>query len=563
MADDVPSHERSTVNEGRARVWESLEPGSEEPGDGPFPGAGAPRRPGRLALSTAFFSFATGLSRIAGLVREIVAAGYFGVKGPMSAFTIAFQVPNLIRSLFADAALQAAFVPVFTEQLEHRGRHEAFRVASALVFVISVSLGLITAAFVLLAPLVMPLFAPGFDDQLTDLTVRLAQLMFPIVLLLGLSGLVVGVLNSFEHFSVPAIAPLFWNLVIILTLVALTPAFEGDDRIYAYAIGILLGTLVQLLLPLPWLRRTGFRIARSFDWRDERVVRVLKLMFPVTLGIGLINFNLSVNSIFATLISEQAPAAIDKAFRIYMLPQGVFAVALATVLFPTFSRLATRRDMDGLRAVQASGTRQMLLLLVPAAALMLALSEPITRVVYQRGEFDAAQTELVAEALFFFAFSLPFAGVNLILIRTFFSLQLPWRPTQIALANLGVNAALDAALYGPMGVGGITLATAIVSLVTTVALAAALRERIGGLDLRRTLDAGVRIMAAGALAAAVALAAREALGGLDAGFLEQTVVVVAASTAGLAAYAAVVLATRVEEARQITTFVRQQVARLR
>ncbi len=524
--------------------------------------APAPRA-GRLALSTAFFSLATGLSRVAGLVREIVAASYFGVKGPMSAFTIAFQVPNLIRSLFADAALQAAFVPVFTEQLEKRSRHEAFRVASALVFVISISLGLITALFVLLAPWVMPLFAPGFDDQLTDLTVNLAQLMFPIVLLLGLSGLVVGVLNSFEHFSVPAIAPLFWNLVIIACLVGLTPLFDADDRIYAYAIGIVLGTIVQLLLPLPWLRKTGFRLTRDFNWRDERVMQVLKLMFPVTLGIGLINFNLSVNSIFATLISEQAPAAIDKAFRIYMLPQGVFAVALATVLFPTFSRLAARRDMDGLRAVQGSGTRQMLLLLVPAATLMLVLSEPITRIVYQRGEFDPAQTDIVAEALFFFSLSLPFAGVNLIMIRTFFSLQLPWRPTQIALANLGVNAGLDAILYKPMGVGGITLATAIVSLVTSVALAIALRRQLGGVDMARTVNAGVKILAAGALCAAVTLGVREALGGLDDTLLQQTALVVASSTAGLIAYVAVVTVTRVEEARQIAALIRGQLARLR
>jgi putative peptidoglycan lipid II flippase len=393
--------------------------------------------------------------------------------------------------------------------------------------------------------------------------VNLAQLMFPIVLMLGLSGLVVGVLNSFEHFAVPAIAPLFWNLVIIATLVALTPSFEGDDRIYAYAIGILLGTLVQLLLPLPWLRRTGFRLAREFNWRDERVMRVLKLMLPVTLGIGLINFNLSVNSIFATLISEEAPAAIDKAFRIYMLPQGVFAVALATVLFPTFSRLAARRDLDALRAVQGSGSRQMLLLLVPCAALMLVLSEPITRIVYQRGEFDAAQTDIVAEALFFFALSLPFAGVNLIMIRTFFSLQLPWRPTQIALANLGVNAVLDAILYKPMGVGGITLATAIVSFVTSVALAITLRTQIGGVDMAHTLRAGMRITGAGLACAAVALGVREALGGLGDGLGEQTVLVVVASGAGLAVYAAIVLAARVEEAHQISALVRQQLARLR
>jgi len=518
----------------------------------------------RLALSTAFFSFATGLSRIAGLVREIVAASYFGIRGPMSAFTIAFQVPNLVRSLFADSALQAAFVPVFTEQLEKRGRAEAFRVASALVFVIAAGLGIVTAIFVLLAPVIMPLFAPGFDQQLTDLTVNLAQLLFPIVLLLGLSGLVVGILNSFDEFAVPAIAPLFWNLTIIATLIVLTPQFEGPDRIYAYAIGVLLGTIVQLLLPLPWLRRTGFRLVRNANWRDERIGRVLKLMFPVTIGLGLINFNLSVDSIFATLISDQAPAAIDKAFRVYMLPQGVFAVALATVIFPTLSRLAARGDRDGLRSTVGAGNRQMLFLLVPAAALLLVLSEPITRVLYQRGEFNAAQTDLVAEALLFFSLSLPFAGVNLILIRAFFSLQRPWTPTAIALANLGVNAGLDALLYKPMGVGGITLSTAIVSLLTTILLAAVLRTLMGGLDVRRTLDSALRIAVAGAITAAVALGVREALdASVSNTFWAQAAVVLLAGSAGIAAYAASVWVLGVHEARTIWGLVRGQWARLR
>jgi len=518
----------------------------------------------RLALSTAFFSFATGLSRIAGLVREIVAASYFGIRGPMSAFTIAFQVPNLVRSLFADSALQAAFVPVFTEQLEKRGRAEAFRVASALVFVIAAGLGIVTAIFVLLAPVIMPLFAPGFDQQLTDLTVNLAQLLFPIVLLLGLSGLVVGILNSFDEFAVPAIAPLFWNLTIIATLIVLTPQFEGPDRIYAYAIGVLLGTIVQLLLPLPWLRRTGFRLVRNANWRDERIGRVLKLMFPVTIGLGLINFNLSVDSIFATLISDQAPAAIDKAFRVYMLPQGVFAVALATVIFPTLSRLAARGDRDGLRSTVGAGNRQMLFLLVPAAALLLVLSEPITRVLYQRGEFNAAQTDLVAEALLFFSLSLPFAGVNLILIRAFFSLQRPWTPTMIALGNLGINAGLDALLYKPMGVGGITLSTAIVSLLTTILLAAVLRTLMGGLDVRRTLDSALRIAVAGAITAAVALGVREALdASVSNTFWAQAAVVLLAGSAGIAAYAASVWVLGVHEARTIWGLVRGQWARLR
>jgi putative peptidoglycan lipid II flippase len=529
----------------------------------PAPATRAPPRSG-LALSTAFFSFATGLSRIAGLVREIVAANYFGVRGPMSAFTIAFQVPNLIRSLFADAALQAAFVPVFTEQLEKRSKAEAFRVASALLFVIAVSLGTLTALFVLIAPVLMPLFAPGFDDETTDLTVSLAQLLFPILLLLGLTGLVVGILNSFDNFGPGAIAPLFWNLAIIATLVVLTPQLEGDDRIYAYAVGVLIGTVVQLLLPLPWLRRTGFRLVRSFDWRDERVIRVLKLMFPVTIGLGLINFNLSVNSIFGTLISEEAPAAIDKAFRIYMLPQGIFAVAVATVLFPTLSRFAAREDPRGLRTVLATGTRQLLLLMMPTTAALLILSDPITQVIYERGEFDAQQSELVSEALFFFALSLPFAGVNLLLMRAFFSLQRPWVPTVIALANLFVNAGLDAALYGPMGIGGITLATAIVSLVTMVSLAAVLRPRLGGIDGRRTVDAGLRIVVASALLAAVALAVREMLDGVVGDdFGGQLIVIIVAGAAGTAAYAAAVFALRVQEAQQLRELVKAQLARRR
>ena len=286
----------------------------------------------RLARSTAFFSFATGLSRVLGLVREVVAARYFGVSAAMSAFTIAFQVPNLIRALVADSALQGAFVPIFTELIDRGERREAFRVASSLFFLILLVLGALTALFTIFAEPLMSLFAPGFDDNpaLKDLTVHLAQLMFPIVVLLALSGLVVGMLNSFDHFSVPALAPVAWNAVIIAALVGLVPVLPEDDEIYAYAIGILLGTIVQFLLPLPWLRGRGGHLTFRLDWRDERVRRVLKLMLPVTIALGLINLSLLINSLFGTLVSDEAPAAIDKAFRIYQLPQGLFSISIAT-----------------------------------------------------------------------------------------------------------------------------------------------------------------------------------------------------------------------------------------
>src|SRR3954449_13291166 len=413
------------------------------------PAPGQPRGR-RLARSTAFFSFATGLSRLVGLVREVVAANYFGVTAAMSAFTIAFQVPNLMRALFADSALQGAFVPVFTELLEKGERKEAFRVASSLFLLIGIVLGLGTLLFILLAHPVMWLFAPGFRDnpELLDLTVNLSRLLFPIVLMLALSGVVVGMLNSFEHFSVPALAPAVWNGIIVAALVGLVPVLPDDKEIYAYAIGVLAGTVVQFLLPLPWLRGRGGRFTLTLLWRNENVRRVRKLMLPVTIAHNLINLSMLINSLFGTLVSDQVPAAIDKAFRIYQLPQGLFSISIATIMFPTLARYAARGAYDDLRSTMANGVRQVCLLLLPSAIGMAVLAEPITRLVYQRGAFDAHATDLTSTAMVWWSLSLPFQGVSLLFSRTFFSLQKPWATTVLAGLNLTVNAALAAALYG-------------------------------------------------------------------------------------------------------------------
>ena len=516
--------------------------------------SGEPSQPGRLARKTAFFSFATGLSRIAGLVREIVAASYFGVTGAMSAFTIAFQLPNLVRALFADAALQGAFVPVFTELLERGERKEAFRVASGVFFLICLVLGAITALFILAAPALMPLLAPGFDDspELRDLTISLTRLMFPIVLLLALSGLVVGMLNSFEHFSVPALAPLAWNVVIIGALVGLTPVFPDEDEIYAYAVGVLAGTVVQLVLPMPWLRGRGGEFTAYLGWRNPHVRRVLKLMLPVTIALGLINFSLLINSFFGTLVQEEAPAAIDKAFRIYMLPQGLFSVAIATILFPTLSRFAARGALADLRRTMANGIRQICLLLIPSAVIMAVLAEPITRLVYERGEFDAAATDLVAEAMVWWAISLPFQGVSLLFSRTFFSLQRPWATTALAGVNLALNAVVALALYSPFGVAGIVIGTVVGTVAMTVAQGVMLRGDLGGIEGRQTVDAGVRMLAASAVLAGVSYLAWRGLDELLGRSLPaQAASVGVAILAGLAVYAAAVWALRVPEARQI------------
>jgi putative peptidoglycan lipid II flippase len=288
------------------------------------------------------------------------------------------------------------------------------------------------------------------------------------------------------------------------------------------------------------------------------VKRVLLLMLPVTISLGLINFNLVINSFFGTFVSEQAPAAIDKAFRIYMLPQGVFSVAIATVVFPTLARFAAREEYDDLRSTMANGMRQILLMLIPAAAAILVLSEPMTRLVYERGEFDAAQTEVVAEALFWFAFSLPFNGLFLLLTRTFFSLQQPWIPTWISGMNLAITALFAGIFYDPFGVGGIVAATAIATAASVAAQAVILRRDLDGIEGRRLLDSAIRVSIAAALLAGVSYGVWVGLDEmLGRGLLGQIISLGGGLAAGAAAYFMAVIALRVPEAGQITRLLRR------
>jgi putative peptidoglycan lipid II flippase len=458
----------------------------------------------RLARSTAVFSLATAVSRVLGLVREMVSAYFFGVSGLINAFTVAIQIPNLVRALVADAALSGAFVPVFSELLEKGEKKRAWRVASTLFWLTLLVLGGITAVFILLAPLLMrPFGDPGGDF---DLAVGLSRVLFPIVVLLGLSGIVVGILNTYHHFALPALAPVAWNLVIVLGLVLGVPRIEGESgQLYLYAGVVVLGTLVQLLLPIPWLRRLDGRLTMVIDWRDPAVKRVLVLMLPVTLTIGLVNVNFLVDTLFASrlLDPELAPAAIDKAFRLYMLPQGIFAVAVTTVLFPTLARLAARGDRGGLRRALDGGLRQIAFLLIPAGLLSIVLAKPIVELVYQRGEFTAGDTTIVAQCLQAFSIGLVFNGWMLVLNRSFYAVQTNWVPTAIALGAVGLNAAFDTVFYR-LGIWGIPLATSTVNVVASVVLLVMMRRRVGLEHVRRTLLVVLQVTVGSVVAAGLA-----------------------------------------------------------
>ncbi|HEY4346572.1 MAG TPA: murein biosynthesis integral membrane protein MurJ [Gaiellaceae bacterium] len=508
---------------------------------GPLEPAASASEPQRgLGRSTAIFSLATALSRVLGLVREMVASYYFGAAGRINAFTIAFQFPNLVRALVADAALSSAFVPVFSELIENGERKRAWRVASSLFWLMLLGLTALSAVFVLVAPWIIGIFGnPGHDRSLT---VGLSRVLFPIVALLGVSGIVVGILNAYDHFSVPAISPVFWNLAIVAGLAIGVPqAHSSSSKLYVYAFAILVATFIQVFLPMPWLRgldRGEERLRVVLDWRDPMVKKTFKLMLPVTLGLGLINVNALIDVFFASRLIDGnlAPTAIQKAFLVYMLPQGMFSVAIATVLFPSLSRLATRGDIAGFREAVARGMRQIAFLLVPAAAVSAVLAEPIVRILFQRGQWTSDQTPVAAACLAAFSGGLAFNGAMLLLNRGFFSLQENWVPTAVALANLFLNAILDLIFYR-YGTWGIPLSTAIVNVAGTAALVVLMRRRIGGIEGRRTLSAVARVAAASAALAGVAYGIWEPLdAALGRSFPAQAVSLGAALVAGVAAY---------------------------
>jgi putative peptidoglycan lipid II flippase len=510
---------------------------------------------------TAIVAVATAASRVAGLAREITQAAYFATTAAASAFTLASQVPNLFSNLFSQAALSAAFVPVFTEMLQQGRKREAFKLASTLFWLILLGLGSLTVIWFGVADVVTPLFTGSHISA--SLTAGLSKVLFPVVLLLSLTGLLVGILYAYDEFTIPALAPAVWNLVILGLLIALHSSFHGQDKIYAYAIAWLVATVVQLVMVGAALGRIDFRLGFHLDWRDPRVREVLLLFIPVTLSIGIVNLDIFINAGFGSLVSSHAPSAINNAFRIYMLPQGVFSVAVATVLFPTLSRLANRRDVRGMRHTLGNGMRQINLLCIPSAAILLVLATPITRLLYQHGHFHANSTHFVSTALFWFAFSLPFSGLNLLLTRTFFALKRPWIPTGLAALNMAVDVVVSVALYKPLGIAGLVIGTAAANAVMTFLQLYRLRIGFNGrLEGGQTLMITVRIVVATAIMAAVARFLWVGLNSLLGTSLAAQIFSVGISIGvAVVLYSRITLAMRIPEARQIEQLIRQRLRR--
>ena len=477
----------------------------------------------RLARSAGLISIATLASRVLGVVRESVLASYFGASTSMQmdAYNVAFRVPNLLRDLFAEGAMTAAFVPAFTRTLAARGREQAWRVGNNVINVLLLITGIFVALGIVFAGPITSLIAPEFAEVpgKLELTADLTQLMLPFLTTVAVAVAMMGMLNSLHRFFIPSLSPAMFNIATILCVIGLVPVMIGLGLppVTAAALGTLLGGVGQVLVQWPVLRRQGYRYRPVVDFADPELRQVLRMMVPGTLGVAAVNINVLVNTYLASGEGQGAVSFLGYAFRLMYLPIGLFGVSIATAALPDVSRHAAAEDMGAIRRTVSSALRMMLMLNVPAMVGLIVLAEPIVAMIYQRGAFTALDTSATAAALMFYAPGLLGYSAVKIASPTFYSLGNSRTPVIVSVSSVAVNLALNIVLVDVMGFRGLALGTALAAIFNATVLIWLLQVRLGGLDGWRIFVATLKIAAASTVMGIVAIVTSgwmaDALGG--------------------------------------------------
>lgn len=479
------------------------------------------RETGRIARAAGVVSSATMLSRVLGLVRDVVLAACFGAGGALDAFLVAFRLPNTLRRLFAEGSLTVAFVPVFVGVMEGEGEEPARRLGRRALTLLGAILAGVSVVGVLAAPVLVRLTAWGFarDPEKFVLTVRLTRWMFPYIALIGLTALAGGMLNAWGVFAPPALAPVVLNVCLIAAALVLSGWVHPP--VLALAYGVLLGGVLQLALQWHGLRGVGFRYAPELPRRDPHIRRIARLMGPAVFGVAVYQVNILVSTLLASWLPDGSVSYLYYAERLFQLPLGVFAVALGTASLPSLSRLASRREWEPFRTTLVEALLLTAFVVVPAAAGLLALAWPIVSVLFERGAFDARMVDMTARALAAYALALvPVAGVR-VLAPAFYALEDTRTPVHAAWWALWVNLGASLVLMGPLAHVGLALATAVSSAFNLGYLLVRLRGRVGDLGLGHAAARLLRVAGATlGMTAAVVAGARVAPlegGGVGAG----------------------------------------------
>ena len=453
-------------------------------------------------------------SRLLGLARELIFAALFGGGRAMDAFTVAFRIPNLLRDLFAEGALSTAFVATFSKTIARGGDKAAWQLANKVATMTALVLGAICIAGMIFSDSLVALLAPGFDADKAALTAQLTRIMFPFILLVSLAALVMGMLNAKSVFGMPAMASSFFNIGSIVGGVTLgfwiDPHF-GPRALAGLAFATVLGGALQLLVQLPSLARLGYRYRPDFQWRDAGVKAILLLMGPSVIAASTTQFNVLINSVFASRLEDGAIFWLSAAFRLMQLPLGLFGVALGTVTLPLLSRLVVAERLDVFRSELARALRLGFLLTIPATLGLMMLAEPIISTVYQHGKFNAYQAAQAAGALRYYAIGLAgYAGLK-VLVNAFYALDRRKTPMLVSFLAVGLNLLFNFIFTFRLGWGhrGLAFSTGCIATFNFLLLYLLMQAQLKGLESRRLMLLLGKVAVASMALVAVCVASRQ------------------------------------------------------
>jgi len=458
------------------------------------------------------------MSRLTGLVREMVMARLFGAGFVYDAFLLGFRIPNLTRDLFAEGALSSAFVPIFTQTLAQKGRKEAAVLSNLVATALILLVGSFCIFGVIFSPALVHLLAEGFRQVpgKFELAVKMTRIMFPFLLLVALAAQAMGVLNACNRFAVPALASTFFNIGSVVFGLALgywLGPMLGIEPITGMAIGVVLGGALQLVWQIPSLRSEGFSFHPSLDWNHPGLRHIIRLMGPAILGNAAVQINVMVNTNFASRIPGNGPVSwLGYAFRFMQLPLGLFGVAIASATLPSISRSAGAGDFDEFRRTLSKSLGMVFLLTLPSSIGLIVLGNTMIGAIYQGGKFQAFDTQQTALALSCYAVGLAGYSALKVLNPAFYALHDARTPMIISLISIAINYATASVLLGGTSLGhaGLALSTSAVAIFGAVALFAILRKRIGGIHGRALLSSVWKItLASAVMGGAVWLSSRQ------------------------------------------------------
>ncbi len=448
----------------------------------------------KIAKAATTIGTGTFLSRVLGFLRDMVIAEFFGAGMAADAFFVAFRLPNLWRRLVGEGSLTISFIPVYTEYLTQRSEEESREITHIAFTIAGVVLLILTLLGIFFSPYLIRLIAPGFvkSPEKFQLTVTLNRIIFPYLFFMGLFALSMGILNSLRHFFAPAIAPIFLNISMILSVFLFYGVFQKP--VMALALGVLVGGVIQFLFQIPFLlkRRIGFHF--NFNFRHPGIKRIGSLMIPGLIGTAVYQLNVFIDTIFASFLPGGSVSYLYFADRLMEFPLGIFAIAVGMAALPSLSGLASQGKMEEFKETLSFAFRLVSFISIPAMVGLIVLKTPIINLCFQRGQFNYYATEMTARALLFYSVGLwAIAGARTV-VPAFYSLQDTWTPLKIALVCLVANVIFIAVLIRPMQHAGLALATSLSSTLNLILLYRKLDPRLGGIDLRKNVQSLFQIL---------------------------------------------------------------------